>query len=567
MALYDGFFDAVLDEETGKYDREYGPDDFTGYFANIIGSGVCIHNNPDSFKAEYEDGVLYLRPGYLFIQGHYLANQAGEGEANYKGYAITLPANMTGSMAVTAHLNLGQRLIEVETQPVAQSYQDALVLAIVTADAVQDTRHNTDICGVIDTAGGLSGKVEWAINYINTEIDSKLEDIGNDIAAQDARVDAKIEEVQDLVDKIAPPPVGSIKFSASQDVGEEWLRCDGRIISKDEYHELVNLLLHISAEDGTLPIDFSWSAIEMPSNGTWEAAASGNGKLIAVARLSGSINSNEAAYSANGIDWVATVLPEKQEWKSAAYGGGKFVAVGSGISAAYSTDGVLWAGTTLSVSENLQSIAYGNGRFVAVSDDSYAVYSEDGKKWEKAIIPGITSRFDKKIAYGNGKFVVIGCGVNNVYYSGNGIEWESATIPYGNAWTDIAFGAGKFVAVAKESKIGIYSFDGVSWGTIDLPFSTQYPMFISYGEVGFVILGRGSDRSAYSVDCINWTEIALPISATWNDVSYGCGVFVAISGNKNAVCSNLFSGARLPVLSLSGVPAYIKAKELKETET
>ena len=79
MALYDGFFDAVADEGTGEYDRAYGPGDFTGYFENIIGSGVCVHNNPDSFKAEYEDGTLYLRPGYLFIRGYWLANKAGEG--------------------------------------------------------------------------------------------------------------------------------------------------------------------------------------------------------------------------------------------------------------------------------------------------------------------------------------------------------------------------------------------------------------------------------------------------------------------------------------------------------
>ena len=71
MALYDGFFDAVADEGTGEYDRAYGPGDFTGYFENIIGSGVCVHNNPDSFKAEYEDGTLYLRPGYLFIRGYW----------------------------------------------------------------------------------------------------------------------------------------------------------------------------------------------------------------------------------------------------------------------------------------------------------------------------------------------------------------------------------------------------------------------------------------------------------------------------------------------------------------
>lgn len=242
MALYDGFFDATFNEETQEYDRNYGPADFTDYFANVIGSGVCVHNNPDSFKAEYEDGTLYLRPGYLFIRGYWLANKPEEGETDYKGYAVTIPAGMTGSMAVVAHLNLGQRLIEIEVRAVSQAYPDALVLAIITTDTAEDTRHNTDICGVIDTAGELSWKVEWAVNYIDTEIESKFKQIEADIAAQNARLDAKISEVQAVADSIVPPPVGSIKFSASQNVGEEWLRCDGSFISESQYPELVAAL-------------------------------------------------------------------------------------------------------------------------------------------------------------------------------------------------------------------------------------------------------------------------------------------------------------------------------------
>lgn len=242
MALYDGFFGATFDDETQEYDRAYGPGDFTGYFENVVGSGVCVHDNPDSFKAEYEDGTLYLRPGYLFIRGYWLANKAGENETGYKGYAVTLPTGMTGSMAVVAHLNLGQRLIEIQVQPVSQAYPDSLVLAIITTTAAEDTRYNTDICGVIDTAGELSTQVEWAVNYINTEIESKLQQVEQDIAAQDAKLDAKIAEVQAVADSIVPPPVGSIKFSAAQNVGEDWLQCDGRFVNETDYPELVAAL-------------------------------------------------------------------------------------------------------------------------------------------------------------------------------------------------------------------------------------------------------------------------------------------------------------------------------------
>lgn len=242
MALYDGFFDAVQDEDTGEYDRAYSSGDFTGYYSNLIGSGVCIHDNPDSFKAEFEGEKLYLRMGYLFIKGYWLANVPGKDEDpdTFKGYEVTLPG--TGTYAIVAHLNLGQRFIEIKADSVAQAYPDSLVLAIVSPTSAEDTRHNTDICGTIDTAGELSKKVEWAINYIDNEIEDKLAAAEQTIAAQELRLNAKIAEVQAVSDSIIPPPIGTIKFSASQNVGEEWLQCNGDFVSESQYPELVEAL-------------------------------------------------------------------------------------------------------------------------------------------------------------------------------------------------------------------------------------------------------------------------------------------------------------------------------------
>lgn len=250
MALYDGFFDGVAEgthpDGTTKYDREYGNTDFTEYFGQVVGSGVCIHNNKDSFKAEYEGGTLYLRPGYLFIQGYWLANVPGEGEdpETYKGYAVTIPASQTGTIAVLAHLNLGKKMIEIEIRDISSAYPDALVLAVIdtAAPSAEDTRHNFDICGVILTAGELSEKVEWAINYINTQVETKLSQIEAGIDAKEAQIDAKIAEAEGVIADIKPAPVGSIRFSANPDMGEEWLECDGSFVSGDDYPDLVSIL-------------------------------------------------------------------------------------------------------------------------------------------------------------------------------------------------------------------------------------------------------------------------------------------------------------------------------------
>lgn len=319
MAVYDGFFDAevVGENEDGspKYDRDYGPGDFTDYFANIIGSGVCIHENPDSFKAEYEDGTLYLRPGYLFIQGYWLANKAGPNEDadTYKGYAVTLPTNITGTLAVVAHLNLGQLMIEIETRSVSQAYPDALVLAIVTASTAEDTRHNTDLCGVIDSAGDLSGKVEDAINFIDNEVEGKLEAAEAEINAQAAKLDAKIAEVQAVADRIAPPPIGSIKFSASQDVDEEWLKCDGSFVSEVDYPELVAALGKLTPSGDKFQVISSGEIGPQISNGVvyggklWVYSYSTK-KLYGV-DLAGTADIKEIAVTSEDADFANFISP------------------------------------------------------------------------------------------------------------------------------------------------------------------------------------------------------------------------------------------------------------------
>lgn len=239
MAVYDGFFDAVLDEESGAYDRAYDSGSFTEYFGQMVGSGVCVYQNPDSMKVRFRDGAAVVAPGYLFIHGYWLKNDGD--------YSVPLPD--AGLYAITACLDLGRRRIEIAAQSKAdpEVYPDSLVLAYVTVNyagegAVEDTRNNTNICGMIDAMGSLSDKVADAIYYIDHEIEGKLAQAEGEIKAQAVLLDNKIAEVSAMVDKLAPPPIGSIKFSASQKVGAEWLLCDGSFINETQYPELVAAL-------------------------------------------------------------------------------------------------------------------------------------------------------------------------------------------------------------------------------------------------------------------------------------------------------------------------------------
>lgn len=243
MAIYTGFFDAAFDEDTGTYDREYGSADFTEYFGQIVGSGVCVYGNDDSMKVYYDSASqrAVVNPGYLFIRGYWLRNDGL--------YTVSLADLPAGVYAIRAVLNMGSRIISIgqmaKSDP--EEYPDALVLAYATVEAsggvsVEDTRSRTDICGLIDAAGSLSQKVEYAIHYIDNEIQAKLDQIQQDLQAQEAEIDGKIEEANSLIAQIAPPAIGTIKFSASQNIEEGWLRCDGSFINEADYPELVAAL-------------------------------------------------------------------------------------------------------------------------------------------------------------------------------------------------------------------------------------------------------------------------------------------------------------------------------------
>lgn len=235
MAIYDGFFDAAINEETGEYDRAYSSGDFNQYFAQAIGSGVSICGNPDSCKVAFANGTAAVGVGYLFIQGYWL---------RILDEAYAIPVSGTSRIAVVAHLNTAKRMIEIETRSVASVYIDALCLAVVdpATGEVEDTRYNADVCGVISASSDLYDKVVYVQNYIDNEIDAKLDAAEAEIKAQEKKINAQIAVIQAQVDSISPPPVGSIKYSASKDIGSEWLRCDGSFINESDYPELVEAL-------------------------------------------------------------------------------------------------------------------------------------------------------------------------------------------------------------------------------------------------------------------------------------------------------------------------------------
>lgn len=265
---------------------------------------------------------------------------------------------------------------------------------------------------------------------------------------------------------------------------------------------------------------------------------------------------------------LVTKLPSAVYWTSAAYGNGKFVVVASNTNqAAYSIDGISWTSTTLPASDNWMSVTYGGNKFVAIaSNSSNMAYSSDGVTWTMGQMPGTYTW--NSITYGNGCFIAISSGSATYAYSYGGTNWYSGTFPKTEYWSDIAFDGNNFIVTAEYTDIvlrgshlnwtqitngsGTYSltkiasndnqfsvalggmYDGkVCWtsnGTTWNQVTVDANMIndITYGDDKFVIVGSG-DKAFYSSDGQTWTQATLPGSLAWNTVVYGDGKFVAIA--------------------------------------
>ena len=72
-----------------------------------------------------------------------------------------------------------------------------------------------------------------------------LKDLFTDTETSITGLEDGLQELREELNHKAenlPPPVGTIKYSAAADMGDDWLKCDGSFVSEDDYPELVAVL-------------------------------------------------------------------------------------------------------------------------------------------------------------------------------------------------------------------------------------------------------------------------------------------------------------------------------------
>ena len=274
----------------------------------------------------------------------------------------------------------------------------------------------------------------------------------------------------------------------------------------------------------------------------WTGVTYGGGFFVAVA----SSGTYRVMNSTDGIAWTLLPIIASEQWQSVTYGNGLFVAVASsGTNAVMTSSGsVDWTYRT-AFTGSWNSVAYGSGKFVAVGNNSKTISSTDGITW---ISSSAYNNNWREITYGDGKFVAVGTGSGLFMTSPDGQNWTTSSARSGNFWTSVAYGNGLFVAVSADGTNQIAtSPDGIDW---TFRASPVYVVFtgITYGGGLFVAVGYSEYPVGYALNSTNktvivskdgivWNAMVTPADTTFQNVTYGNGIFAAVA-NGARVASN-----------------------------
>ena len=187
-----------------------------------------------------------------------------------------------------------------------------------------------------------------------------------------------------------------------------------------------------------------WTAQNAAEANPWYGITYGNGLFVAVA---GS-GTHQVMTSPDGITWTARTAAVASSWRSVTYGNGLFVAVSYDNQIMTSPDGITWTAQTVLGVGSLFSITYGNGLFVAVGNNTLET-SPDGITWTRRVQDG-SMWYGITYGNGLFVAVSYIASSSSVMTSVDGITWTLRSTPETNHWMAVTFSNGLFVAVSYD---------------------------------------------------------------------------------------------------------------------
>jgi len=307
-------------------------------------------------------------------------------------------------------------------------------------------------------------------------------------------------------------PVGALQYFAGATTttypGEEWLLCDGSILTQTAYSELFSKVGLIADGPST------WVSRTSGTTTDIRALAYGDGAFV-YANESGEVRT-----STDAITWTARTSGTASQINSLIYGNGIFVYAGRGGVLATSTDAITWTARTSGTTSEINALVYDNGIFVYAGEGGVLRTSTDAITWT-ARTSG-TTNFIRALAYGDGAFVYAGTG-GVLRTSTNGITWIVRSSGTTSNIFALNYGNGAFVYAGAGGVLAT-STNGIAWSP-RLSQTSYDIQALTYANNTFVY-GAGNGVLATSTDAIAWNSRTSGTASIIQALTYGNGTFV-----------------------------------------
>lgn len=233
--------------------------------------------------------------------------------------------------------------------------------------------------------------------------------------------------------------------------------------------------------------------------------------------------------SDNGTTWDNGTRGTTSELNEIAYGDSTFVTVGQSGTNLYSSDnGVSWDNGTWGRTDSLTGVAYGNNTFIGVSEEYLTRSTDTGSNW--TLIGSGLEVID--LTFGNSKFVGCGKKAALIFTNNEGDSWSTSILSGAKTATlnGITFGNNQFFSVGSDGKFIRSTDNGSNFVDRDPGQAVSRHLYsIVIGNNTFV--GVGYYTVIVSTD--NGSNfIEKETTLTFNDVTFGNGVFVAVGDDE-----------------------------------
>jgi len=192
---------------------------------------------------------------------------------------------------------------------------------------------------------------------------------------------------------------------------------------------------------------------------------------------------------------------------------------------------------------------YGMGVYSFIKDVGDLAYSSSdlGVSWSSSALVQPQNWITGMAFNGVDYFVTAAYNNDQFSTSYDNLDWNNSEYGISKLWRSTRFCGGLFVVVGGTTTGCETSTDGVTWNGHTVPNATWYD--VAYGNGTFVAISYAksgsstSDIVALSTDGTTWTSQAMGVHASnWYKIAYGNGLFVASCNGYNSLLGRTVRG-------------------------